>query len=369
VPSFQPERRHLGPDPRTLVDMQVRVASYRDLSQVDSLYRTSMVVEEELTQRLAAAGPHSPVPGAALTRAWSILTKSLSALVPLADVGDQLYVAEEHSRVIGFVQAEPAPGGRAWQILNLCLDPSAAGHFAGVPLLQHLFNEGLERGVGRFLVRIPEGHALASLLREQGFRPYASEQISFRELPQPPRQNAAPWTPARSEDLLGVYLLYLRTAPHAVAAVEAPSLKHWRATFQLGWLSRLDARAGDSRHYVIERDGAVVAWAGVRLASRARPTQMSVMLDPQARDLAVEAVHGLLGQLAQGPTICLLRHYDSELARAVTARGFEPVATQLLMARDMQLKLRSKRRAEQPQRALAPALPMARAQVASEGGD
>ena len=174
------------------------------------------------------------------------------------------------------------------------------------PLPGPLFNEGLERGVGRFLVRIPEEHALASLLREQGFRPYASEQISFRELPQPPRQKAAPWTPARREDHLGVYLLYLRTAPHAVAA----------ATFQLGWLSRLDARAGDSRHYVIERDGTVVAWAGVRLASRARPTQMSVMLDPQARDLAVEAVHGMLGQLPQGPTICLLRHYDSELARA-----------------------------------------------------
>ncbi|MHB1500794.1 MAG: GNAT family N-acetyltransferase [Candidatus Dormibacteria bacterium] len=341
--------------------MQVRSASYRDLSQVDSLYRTTMVVEEELTQKLAAAGPHSPVPGAALARAWSILTKSLSALMPLADVGDQLYVAEDDGRIVGFVQAEPAPGGRAWQILNLCLDPSAGGHFAGVPLLQHLFNAGLERGVTRFLVRIPEGHALASLLREQGFQPYASEQISFRELPASPRVSAAPWRPAHKEDLLGVYLLYLSTAPHAVAAVEAPTLKQWSATFQLGWLSRLDARSGDSRHYVVEKDAKVVAWAGVRDPSQARPTQMSLTLDPQERELAVEAVHSLLGQLPAGPTICLLRHYDGELARAVAARGFEPLATQLLMARDLPMKLRAGRPLEQKQRALAGALPVAQA--------
>ncbi len=340
-------------------DMHVRTASYRDLSQVDSLYRTTMVVEEEMHQRLAAAGPQSPVPGAALARAWSILTKSLSALMPLADVGDQLYVAEEEGRIVGFVQAEAAPGGRAWQILNLCLDPSADGHFAGVPLLQHLFNEGLARGVTRFLVRIPEGHALASLLREQGFQPYASEQISFRELPRPPKLSAEPWRPAHREDLMGVYLLYLRTAPHAVAAVEAPSLKQWRSTFQLGWLSRLDARSGDSRHYVIEQESKVVAWAGIRDASSARPTQMSLMLDPQNRELAVEAMHSLLGQIPAGPTICLLRHYDGELARAVAARGFEPVATQLLMSKDLPLKLRARRPAEQKQRALAGVLPVA----------
>ncbi len=345
--------------------MQVRSASYRDLSQVDSLYRTTLAVEEEMSRQLAAAGPQSPVPGAALARAWSILTKSLSALMPLADVGDQLYVAEEQGRIIGFVQAEAATGGRAWQVLNLCLDPSADGHFAGVPLLQHLFREGLERGVTRFLVRIPEGHPLAGLLREEGFQPYATEQIRFRELPKPPGRTSSPWVPARREHLLGVHLLYLRTAPHAVAAIEAPTFKQWRATFQLGWLGRLDARSGDSRHYVIERGSEVVAWAGVRGPSRARPTHLSMMLDPREGELAVEAMHGLLGQIPAGPTICLLRHYDGELARAAVARGFEPVATQLLMVKDLPVKLRARRPAE-AKRALAGAMPVVQARGAAE---
>lgn len=347
--------------------MQVRSASYRDLSHVDSLYRTTMAVEEELSRQLAAAGPQSPVPGAALARAWSILTKSLSALMPLADVGDQLYVAEENGRIVGFVQAEPAAGGKAWQVLNLCLDPSADGHFAGVPLLQNLFREGLERGVTRFLVRIPEGHPLAGLLREQGFQPYASEQIRFRELPKPPGRPSSPWIPAHREHLPGIHLLYLRTAPHSVAAIEAPSFKQWRATFQLGWLSRLDSRGGDSRHYVIERGSEVVAWAGVRGPSRARPTQMSMMLDPRDGSLAVEAVHGLLGQIPAGPTICLLRHYDGELTRAVAARGFEPVATQLLMVRDLPLKMRARRPVEAT-RALTGAMPVVQASGAPGRG-
>ncbi|MGH7759330.1 MAG: GNAT family N-acetyltransferase [Candidatus Dormibacteria bacterium] len=342
----------------------MRSASYRDLSQVDELYRTTMALEQESDRRLGGAGPQSPVPGAALARAWSILTKGLSALMPLADVGDQLYVAEEQGRIVGFIQAEPAPGKRAWRILNLCLAPAAEGHFAGVPLLQHLVNEGLERKVTRFLVRIPENHPLQQMFREQGFLAYASEQIRFRELPKPPDRRSDPWTPATSADLSQVHLLYLRTAPHAVAAVEAPNLSQWKATFQLGWLDRMDGRTGDSHHYVIWRHGAVVAWAGVRLPARARPTLISLMLDPQQGELAVEAVHGLLAVIPPGPTLCLLRHYDAELHRAVGARGFEPVATQILMARDLPLKLRARHLAEQQKAIPAGALPVVQARRA-----
>ncbi len=347
--------------------MQVRSASYRDLSQVEELYRATVTGEREFDQ-LRRAGPQSPVPGPALARVWSILTRSLSALMPLADFGEQLYVGEEQGRVVGFIQAERGPGKRAWRILNLCLAASAEGHFAAVPLLQHLVNEGLERGVTRFLVRIPEDHPLQATFRAQGFQPYVSEQILFRELPRPPEHRPEPWVPAVPDDLAGVYLLYLRTAPHAVAAVEAPSITQWRATFQMGWLGRLDGRSGDSRHYVIKRDQLTVAWAGVRLPSRARPTLISLMLDPGERQLAVESLHSLLGQIPPGPTVCLLRHYDGELHRAVAARGFEPLATQILMARDLPLKLRARRPVEQKKPVLAGAIPVAQARRAPQAG-
>jgi hypothetical protein len=61
-----------------------------------------------------------------------------------------------------------------------------------------------------------------------------------------------------------------------------------------------------------------------------------------------------------------LRHYDAELHRAVAARGFEPVATQILMARDLPLKLRAHRLAEQKKAVLAGALPVVQARSAPD---
>ncbi len=345
--------------------MQIRLASYRDLSQVDDLYRASEVADPELDRRLQRAGPQNPVPGQALARAWYILTKGLSSFVPLADVSDQLYVAESSGRVVGFIQAEPAPGGRAWQVLNLCLAPDAGDGAAASRLLEHLFSEGLARGVHRFLVRIPAEHPLSAVFRVQGFHPYVTEQIRFRELPAPPGDDPAPWTAARPQDLAGIHSLYLRTAPHAVAAVEAPSLKQWRATFQLGWLARVDARAGDSRHFIVDRGAGSIAWAGIRLPARARPALVAAMLDPQEAGLAVEVVHSLFTQIPRGPTLWVLRHYEGELTRAVAARGFEVIATQLLMVRDLPIKLRSPARGRERAVLAKAALPLAGARAAA----
>ena len=356
--SRPPAARHTSP-------VHVRLASYRDLSQVDDLYRATELADPELGRRLQGAGPQSPVPGAALARAWYILTKGLSSFVPLADVSDQLFVAEDCGRVVGFIQAEPAPGGRSWQVLNLCTAPEATDGTVAGRLLEQLFAEGLGRGVHRFLVRIPADHPLQTAFRAQGFHPYVTEQIRFRELPAPPGDDPSPWVPARPQDLGGIHSLYLRTAPHAVAAVEAPSLKQWRATFQLGWLARVDARAGDSRHWVIDRGAGVVGWAGVRLPARARPSLVAAMLDPQDASLAVEAVHSLLTQIPKGPTLWVLRHYESELTRAVAARGFEAIATQLLMVRDLPLKLRSPAPARQRAVLAKAALPLAGARTAA----
>ena len=44
---------------------------------------------------------------------------------------------------------------------------------------------------------------------------------------------------------------------------------------------------------------------------------------------------------------CVLRHYDSELIRALQSRGFEVYGAQLLLVRDLALKLRLR----QPDRA------------------
>ena len=348
--------------------MQVRSASYRDLSQVDELYRASMVIEQQIDQRLQSAGPQSPVPGPALARAWSILTRSLSALMPLADVGDQLYVAEEQGRIVGFIQAEPAPGKRAWRILNLCLAHTAEGHFAGVPLLQHLVNEGLERKVTRFLVRIPEDHPLQAMFREQGFQPYASEQIRFRELPKPPDHHSEPWVPASPEDLAG--------DPPPVPAHRPPRCGRGRsAQFHAmegdlpaglaGPPGRTGRRLSPLRDPP-ERGHRGLGGDSAALAGEAESHQ------PHARSPGGRAggrgSAQPVGKVPPGPTLCLLRHYDAELHRAASARGFEPVATQILMARDLPLKLWARHLAEQKKAVLTGVVPVVQARGAADTG-
>jgi hypothetical protein len=55
------------------------------------------------------------------------------------------------------------------------------------------------------------------------------------------------------------------------------------------------------------------------------------------RDAIIEAV---LHELPAGPASCVLRHYDSELIRALQRRGFAVYGTQLLLVCDLGAKVR-----------------------------
>ena len=73
--------------------MKVRAAGLLDLSRIEELHR------------VAQSHPNE-VPAA---RMWSLLSSTLSALLPLAQE-TMLYVAEEGGKVQGFVQASGPPG-------------------------------------------------------------------------------------------------------------------------------------------------------------------------------------------------------------------------------------------------------------------
>src|SRR2546427_5324338 len=137
--------------------------------------------------------------------------------------------ALRHS-IQGFVQAETAAlGPNAWQILNLCLSPDLDRFQDGTALLDHLFNEGLKRGVTKFIVRVPVDDPIADLFKTRGFSAYATEHALLKESidrrPAPPLPG---WRAMRREDELGLYLLYVATTPKPVAAVEASNFAQGR---------------------------------------------------------------------------------------------------------------------------------------------
>ncbi|HEX4579086.1 MAG TPA: hypothetical protein VH498_03700 [Candidatus Dormibacteraeota bacterium] len=331
--------------------MNVRSAAFRDLARVEQLYRDSLAADEGgLGQR-----PDSPVPEATLLRLWHALSKTLSSLVPLSDTGGVLFVAVDDAEgVVGFIQAQGASTRPSvWQIVNLCVAPGGAGHFARELLLAHLCNRGLEQGVHRFHVRLPLDHPMVGVFLEQGFTQFATEQILFHESPdQIPAGDAEPLPirAGRREDAAAVYMLYQRVTPSQVAAFEAPSLKTWQASFADGSVARIGR--DDTRHFVAERPG-LVGWAAIRPAGSGRPSILSLMCeahDPAVREGFLDAV---LAELPSQPVSCVLRHYDSELIRSLQQRGFAVYGTQLLLARDLGAKVRIRAVTRQKKQVLA----------------
>lgn len=323
--------------------MQVRSASFRDLGRIEQLYRET-AAREEGEGVIPGLSVDNPVPQPTLVRIWYALSRTVSSLVPLNDASDALYVAEDPEQgIVGFIQAQGAPGQtRAWQITNLCVAPSGRGHFAGDPLLTQLTNHGVEHGVTRFYVRIPVDHPMVALFLEQGFTQYATEQILYRDDSHAPPRVVPPadngvLRPARRDDAGGIYLLYLRTTPSHVANLEGPSLKAWQAGFQQGWPARLGR--DDVKQFVAEVSG-IQAWVALRPPSPARPALLAVMCEGQDAERREEVIDAALAQTPPGPVSCVLRHYDSELIRSLQNRGFEIFGSQLLLVRDLALKVK-----------------------------
>jgi len=249
----------------------------------------------------------------------------------------------------GRAAARPA----VWQIVNLCVAPGGAGHFARERLLTHLCNRGLEQGVHRFHVRLPLDHPLVGVFLEHGFTQFATEQILFHETPELiARSDAEPLAvrPGRREDAGAIHLLYRRVTPSHIAGFEAPSLKTWQASFAHGSVARIGR--DEVKHLVAEHPG-VVGWAAIRPAGAGRPSNLALMCeahDPAIREGFLDAV---LAELPPQPVSCVLRHYDSELIRSLQHRGFAVYGTQLLLVRDLGIKMRIRAVAKQSKQVLA----------------
>jgi hypothetical protein len=329
--------------------MNVRNASFRDLDRVEEIYRRSLAGEPDDSAAPPLSPGDSPVPHATLLRVWYAVSRTLSSLVPTSEPSGNLFVAEDsHGDIVGFIQANGVPGQpKAWHIINLCAIADGHVHAAAAGLVTHLINQGFQHGVTRFSVRLPLHHPMVGLFLEEGFSQYATEQILYRDDPAPPQvvvngRAAGLLRPARGEDRGAIHLLYLRTTPSHVANIEGPSLKAWQASFQQGWMARIGR--DDVRHLVVERAG-VEAWAGLRPASPVRPTLMALLCDGSDPSLREDFVDAVLAQIPPGPVSCALRHYDSELIRTLQRRGFAVYGTQLLLVRDLAIKMRVPARA------------------------
>jgi ribosomal protein S18 acetylase RimI-like enzyme len=316
------------------VSLQVRPAQLRDLGGIEALYRQQVREAERSPMKRQFAS----------SRLWFLLNNTFASILPITSPADHVYVMEDKKKVVqGFIQAENAAlGPHAWQILNLCLNPELDRFQDGTALLDHLFNEGLSRGVFKFIVRIPIDDPIADLFRSRGFTAYATEHALLKEsLALRPMPAVPGWRAMRREDELGLYLLYVATTPKAVAAVEASTFAEWRRTFQpAARSSRIPRRAGQPR-FVVERVQ-VVAWMSLVPGGGGRPHTLGLMAASTPPELWPGVLDRSLAYAAQhrpGPVWCSLRHYDEAAIALLKREGFEVIASQTLMVRELPLKV------------------------------
>jgi ribosomal protein S18 acetylase RimI-like enzyme len=330
--------------------LKVRPAQLKDLAAIEALYRQQVREAERTPLKRQFAS----------TRLWFLLNSTFASILPITSPADYVYVMEDGRRhsIQGFVQAETAAlGPNAWQILNLCLSPDLDRFNDGTALLDHLFNEGLNRGVTKFVVRVPVDDPIADLFRARGFTAYATEHALLNESIAPrPMPALAGWRTMRRDDELGLYLLYCATTPKAVAAVEAANFAEWRRSFAAGLrAARMPRRAGQPR-FVVERVQ-VIGWMSLVPGGGGRPHTLGLMAAGQPADLWPALLQRSLAYVAQhhpGPVWCSLRHYEEAGIRLLRGEGFEVIASQTLMVRELPLKVAARMRVRIKNKRLVP---------------
>jgi ribosomal protein S18 acetylase RimI-like enzyme len=330
--------------------LRVRPAQLKDLAAIEALYRQQVREAERTPLKRQFAS----------SRLWFLLNSTFSSILPITSTADYVYVMEDSRRraIQGFVQAETAAlGPNAWQILNLCLSPDLDRFNDGTALLDHLFNEGLNRGVTKFVVRVPVDDPVADLFRARGFSAYATEHALLSEAVAPrPAPTLAGWRPMRRGDELSLYLLYCATTPKSVAAVEAANFAEWRRSFAVGLRgARMPRRAGQPR-FVVERVQ-VVGWMSLVPGGGGRPHTLGLMAAGQPAELWPALLQRSLAYVAQhqsGAVWCSLRHYDEAGIGLLRGEGFEVIASQTLMVRELPLKIPARMRVRIKEKRLVP---------------
>jgi hypothetical protein len=297
--------------------MKVRSANILDLGRIEDIHRDS-------------GAPLSALPPS--VRLWSLVSHTLSALLPLSQE-TLLYVAEDRGRLLGFVQASssgPAinlrAGARALQVLNLCVSEGEDPQEILPELVDHLANKALQRGVVRLLVRVPLDDPLTPIIRLQGFRQYATENVLFSEAPEGRGVIPAGLRAARGGDDRLLYHLYRKVTPQGVSQVEASTYREWRMQHQ---------RVG--QQFVVDRVE-LVGWSAVdRSSEPSRPHTLRFMVLPE-EGLAGDVIDHALTEAGAGPAWSSLRHYDAHVIEALRGRGFTNLLTQALLVKELAIR-------------------------------
>lgn len=264
------------------------------------------------------------------------LPMALLECLSLSQVRSTTFVEDDNAvqqRTRGFLQAWDRASGAACDVLFLSppFDGSAATTQLWCDLLQHLSLVKGESGRQRIFAKLPVDGQCADVFRQSGFSTYARRHVfCLRELPPIlSTHSGLRLRPAEQRDAAALRRLHGSLTPRLVQQVEGGTETEREPTTVLPWW-----KSREIREYVWEESGQVQAY--LRLVTGQAGHWLRILLAPgasQRADLILSELLSVLVPHPDRPIYCGVREYEGGVRPALDALGFEPLASELLMAR------------------------------------
>lgn len=306
----------------------IRSFHLRDSGLVTRLQKagTSLDIEEQLTH------PRSPL--------RSVFLDSL--LFPR--VGPSTFILDqqdENGKYLGLAQVRARPGRPERDVVFMSprLDAGNGTHAIWQRLLTYLCVQTAERGSLRIYARLPLQSDELQLFKNVGFLEYSQEDIYKldQSVNRAMLHSALALRPQQPSDGWGLQKLYAALTPRAVQNAEGSAQGQWALTPH-HW-SQPGRRSG----YVWEVGGEILGALHIR--SGKRGFWIRTLLHPDTLD-NVEALcqAGLKLTIHRPdlPVYFAFRQYEAGWRHILPELGFEPLTSQVLVAKPMTVRVREK---------------------------
>jgi hypothetical protein len=214
----------------------------------------------------------------------------------------------------GVLVARRLAGGSAWEVVSLRIARDKDDDTIE-SLLQATAMEVAQRDGRTLFLRYAEGSPHEEPIRQGGLLVYTREQLYGP--PDTPRNHTTPMRPAGRADRAAVFRLYCQAVPEVVRRHEAITQHELRALLDLFECAH---------EYVLDGDGAPLAWAGIGEHEARIICQGGDDAD------AVAALDLVRARLDPSGTLVLGEYQHREQSLA-TERGFMPLGMRVVSAR------------------------------------
>lgn len=264
-----------------------------------------------------------------------------STLGPIGD--DVVTLVLRKQGVRGFLQARKRPHTPELDISYLA---GFAGRKTDIPdgdvwfmLVENLLMRAGQARIERVFAAVGQRFEdMAEVLKQQGFQPYAQQQIWM--LPEPAIEEGSALVALRRQyrrDAWQIHQLYSRTTPRHVQQAELRQSSSWqlpRPRRRIGWRER---------GWVLGNDQTLNMH--VHALTGPRGHVLRPMFEPELRQQGAAVLRYALSQLSEQRTVfAVIRGYQAELGSALEELGFRLRGSQTLFVKQLAIPQRQSMR-------------------------